>query len=529
MATKSASKRRRLERQARTGKVRPVDAPNPEAKPIAARGGRLRMAVTHPDGTRYEVRHMSDREEPVYLFTALSDSGSDSEVWIQLAKPGEFRGHPQGAFKLDAAVFSTLIQNFRANENGEIPIDFEHASEMPPQAGSIPFAGAPAQGWIRDLKVEGGALMALVKWGDTAREYIRSGQYKYISPAIRWKAKDRKTGAERGPTLTSAGLTNQPFLDGMLPLAASDKGIGEAGYFAPTTLMGPGCYSSNEYMPAIRAALRLPELATATEASEHLARLRQHLDATGWDVNGISHGVKVSDYMMPLRELVKPSMGTTWEQVIDLVEDLIDAALDEHEIEWHGGNAVAEAAEMSARQPGEQPGETQTMSDKNQDAAVTLLAAKDTEISTLTLKVTGLETEKSTLSARVTELEAQLGKIENDKITADVDAAFETYASKLGLKAEHKPHMLSMRKSTPEAFAAMYPVVPATQRHLLSNFTNSARNADVRAPRVQADAPEQVQTLSARDLSLKIQRERGCSLATAQNEAMRILNSRRAG
>lgn len=522
MASKSSSKRRRLERQARLVKTREPTAP------VAPRGGRLRMAVTHPDGTRYEVRHMSDKDINVYLFTALSDKGSDGEVWIQLAKPGEFRGHGQGAFRLDSSVFSTLIDNFRANENGEIPIDFEHASEMPPQAGSIPFSGAPAQGWIRDLKVQDGNLMALVKWGELARDYIRKGEYKYISPAIRWKSKDRKTGAERGATLTSAGLTNQPFLDGMMPLAASDKNLiagcrmaSDAEASSLSTVAR--CYSSDEYMPAIRAALKLPELATASEMSEHIVRLREHLEAAGWDANGISHGVKLADYLLPLRELVKPSMGTTWEQVIDLVEDLIDAALDEHEIEWHGGSAVAESAEMSAK---ENIGETM---DKNDSAAVSLLAAKETEISTLTLKVTGLEAEKSTLSARVTELEAKLGKIADAEIEKDVEVAFSTYASKFGLKAEHKPHMLSMRKGTPEAFAAMYPVVEPSQRHLLSNFTGNARNAESRETRVATDSPAQVQTMSARDLAMQIQRQRRCSLATAQNEALRIVNASKRG
>jgi hypothetical protein len=171
------------------------------------------------------------------ILNALTDAGTDEEpkpVWVQLARQGSFAGHPQGKpFRLDLRTFNTMIANFRANKDGELPIDFEHASEQDPTEGSIPSGGAPAQGWIVDLAIrDDGNLYALVQWGALARQYIREGKYKFISPAFHLQSKNRETGEPTGPYLSSAALTNQPFLDGMQPLAARATALGFTGLTA---------------------------------------------------------------------------------------------------------------------------------------------------------------------------------------------------------------------------------------------------------------------------------------------------------
>lgn len=162
---------------------------------------------------------------------SASDADDDAEpVWIQLAKPGTFKGHPSGKpFTLNRSVFEQIVTNFRGNKDGRLPIDFEHASEQASSEGTIPQGGAPAQGWIVDMKIgDDGNLYAKVEWGTLARQYIREGQYRFISPAIHLRMKDRETGQDIGAYVSSAGLTNQPFLDGMRPLAARRDGGGVA-------------------------------------------------------------------------------------------------------------------------------------------------------------------------------------------------------------------------------------------------------------------------------------------------------------
>lgn len=153
------------------------------------------------------------------LLAANSASESDAPVWIQIAKQGRFLGHAAGPFELDSKVFEEIVANFRAHPE-HIPIDFEHASEQASTSGSIPTHGAPAHGWIQDMKITGPDLFGLVAWTPLARDYIRNGNYRHFSPAVRLGAKDRVTGKPIGARMTSGALTNSPFLAGMQRIAA---------------------------------------------------------------------------------------------------------------------------------------------------------------------------------------------------------------------------------------------------------------------------------------------------------------------
>lgn len=168
---------------------------------------------------------LSDEERFVTcggLVELFDPPGRSGPVWIQLAKAGAYRGHAAGPFELNATVFSDIVRNFNAQANRRIPIDFEHASELDAASGSIPTEGAPAQGWIVDLDNRGDSLWGLVEWLEPARTYIREKKYRWFSPAIRFNSRDRVTGARIGARMSSGALTNNPFLDGMAPMAAKD-------------------------------------------------------------------------------------------------------------------------------------------------------------------------------------------------------------------------------------------------------------------------------------------------------------------
>lgn len=167
----------------------------------------------------------------------------NAPVWEQIAKEGEYKGHASGEFTLDAQVFADIIKNFRAHpsyraadvrtpwtEGGDnsnsgrvIPWDFHHANEAAPT--SVAVQGAPAQGWVLDLKTEQGpdglTLWALTDWLEPARTYIRNGQYQWSSVAIWPDSHDAVTGKPIGTYLSSVAITNDPFIQGMQPLAAS--------------------------------------------------------------------------------------------------------------------------------------------------------------------------------------------------------------------------------------------------------------------------------------------------------------------
>lgn len=188
-----------------------------ETKPVKKRRRKVGVRVT-TDGD-IEVRHLRHIEGPAVALADGAGAGS-GPTWNQIAHHGEFKGHAAGPFRMGDDTFDEIIENFRATKNRRIPVDFEHASEVAASEGSIPHTGAPAQGWVTQLEKRGNQLWGLFSWLEPARTYVREGRYPFLSPAIRFRSRDRVTGEPTGARLTSVGLVTQPFLDGMQPLAA---------------------------------------------------------------------------------------------------------------------------------------------------------------------------------------------------------------------------------------------------------------------------------------------------------------------
>lgn len=156
----------------------------------------------------------------------------DGPQWEQIGKAGTWQGYPSGPLQLTEAIFDQLIRNFRAHpsyEAGEdgigiarvIPWDFDHAS----QKGNPAVEGAPAQAWVLELEKRqvGGelALFALTEWLEPAKSYVREGKYAWASMVLWGDQVDPVSGDPIGWLLTSVALTNDPFIQGMQPLAAS--------------------------------------------------------------------------------------------------------------------------------------------------------------------------------------------------------------------------------------------------------------------------------------------------------------------
>lgn len=484
----------------------------------------LRMRIGN-DGS-YEVHHLaSDAAAPEFgESVALTDAANlkdASPVWIQVAKVGQFAGHPAGAFRLDEKVFGEIVYNFRATQNKRIPIDFEHASEAEATAGSIPVDGAPAQGWIVDLDNRGpGGLWALVEWGDKAREYIRSGAYRYISPAVRFNSKDRVTGQTVGARLTSAGLTNQPFLDGMQPLAAKDKPM------LNTPMMKAG-----DFMPALRTALRLPELATHAECADQLGRLRtmcQMAEKAGASPMGIHEGVDLGGYISPLRSLMSMPSHAKLHELLDAVEEMIEAAMERHEIEHHAGEHDDEDEE--GPESGPLSSTMSAMADRQETAAMAddkITTNKDTDALAVALKDEqakreAAEARAAEASLKMRDLEATVAALKaNDEARAKADAerkaaeeearvteTIAVYSDKKGISEADRPDLLVMLRANKESFDRLYPRVPAAQMHLLRNLTASKVTASVQMSSKRPDVPGHVAPAAASQTSEGVMRGR---------------------
>lgn len=148
---------------------------------------------------------------------------------IQLFPSGEFAardGRPAtlkdckiAAWRLTPEDARALVARWRERRT-PVVVDYEHQTHNSAQNGQP----APAAGWITDLSTETDGLYAAVEWTPRAREYIRAGEYRFISPTFVF---DRKSGAVLD--LLSAALTNYPALDGMQPAQAkrAPAGTGE--------------------------------------------------------------------------------------------------------------------------------------------------------------------------------------------------------------------------------------------------------------------------------------------------------------
>ncbi len=504
-------------------------APATVERPMGRRRGlQMRVGLGADGKHTLEIMHASDiRCDGVELPVSMADTAT-GPVWIQLAKVGTFRGHPAGPFELTPAIFTEICANFNATANLRIPIDFEHASEQPSAEGSIPQEGAPAQGWITQLDNRGmDGLWGLVEWLEPARSYILDRKYRYFSPAIRFGAKDRVSGRPIGARMTSGALTNSPFLDGLAPLAARDN---PAGAVMSDDQIPLGDH--HEFMRRMRTCMRLADLATPEEMRDHLNRLRAYTDDAEHPDAEI-HGVKLGEYIHPLRALMAMPAHSTAEEIFDAVEAMIDAAIERHEAIHHVTAADSE------------PEETDMPPTTASDSALaiqlgeanTSLKTLSDEKATLTLRLTKAESDASAAAAVIAAKDAEIvalrdaaTKRDAAALDARVDEAFDTYKDAQKLSPDHRVMMRLTAASDPVTFDKLYPRMAPNQRHLLANLSGSRTPTAATAPHQMGDkqpqtAPGGAIPMSAADhatLHRRLMSEKGMGNEEATTVAFKV-------
>lgn len=197
------------------------------------------------------------------------DAGAGNIIDIQLTpvgafKPSDGRDMPVDAWRIDAAIAARVIERFKQRRNPAV-LDYEHQTLRKEDNGQP----APAAGWLRALQWrEGSGLWATVELTERAVEYIRAGEYKYISPVFFF---DPQTGEVL--TIQMAAFTNTPAIDGMEPLAL--RAAATFGFTTDETHEEP----SMKLLAAILAALALPQTTTEDQAIAALTAVKPKLDA----------------------------------------------------------------------------------------------------------------------------------------------------------------------------------------------------------------------------------------------------------
>lgn len=179
---------------------------------------------------------------------------ADGTLWSHAATLGEF---VQGdvAFSIDADTLERIVANFATGYPQKVPVDYEHETAVKDvnralvpyttRAGEIVEVRAvltaadllpEMQAQIdaekaRAAKLGSARTVALdplglwVRWAPTQRalSMVKAREVTEMSVVIAWDYPNKTTGAGQGPTLLSVALTNTPFLDTMIPVAASRR------------------------------------------------------------------------------------------------------------------------------------------------------------------------------------------------------------------------------------------------------------------------------------------------------------------
>ena len=138
----------------------------------------------------------------------------------------------KGEFDVDEESLR-LMKAEIARHGVDVVVDYEHQT--------LDGVQAPAAGWVKDLSIQDGHIVAKVEWTDRAAAYLKNREYRYLSPVITVRKADNKATG-----LHSLALTNTPAIAGMTPIVNS------------STFQG-GETNMNELIKKIAAALGLGE------------------------------------------------------------------------------------------------------------------------------------------------------------------------------------------------------------------------------------------------------------------------------
>lgn len=288
----------------------------------------------------------------------LADVADESPKWVQVANAGDYRGYVGGRFVFDDVVFDQIIANLHAHPSyvagadgvgtaDVIPWDFNHASEA--FAGDVAVDGTPAQGWVRELQKrqgpDGPQLFALTNWLEPAKSYVRDGKYKWASVVVGFDCRDPKTNTNVGAIMASVALTNQPFIEGMMPLVASKQGAAMSGKQQGQRVAGQYWYgdkatSAEDALRLIRNMLELPQTADLGVILGQLANLQ------AWSLGTSSPplGVDLDQLVSNLRCILNLPALTSTAEVFAESNKLLSSLLDQQAAEENESTPAVPAA-----------------------------------------------------------------------------------------------------------------------------------------------------------------------------------------
>ena len=78
----------------------------------------------------------------------------------------------KGEFDVDEGSFRAMKAQI-AQRGVDLVVDYEHQT--------LKGVEAPAAGWVKELKLEDGNIVAVVEWTPRGAEYLKNKEYRYLS------------------------------------------------------------------------------------------------------------------------------------------------------------------------------------------------------------------------------------------------------------------------------------------------------------------------------------------------------------
>lgn len=138
------------------------------------------------------------------FFLVCKEIGGEVPAEIQVIPHG-FHKTPKGDFLCDKESADLVLREFESRVN-DMVTDYEHQT--------LSGVEAPAAGWIKGLVDKGAdGIWAKIEWTERAKGYIKNKEYRYVSPVFLVRKTDKRV-----LNLINVALTNQPNIDGMVPI-----------------------------------------------------------------------------------------------------------------------------------------------------------------------------------------------------------------------------------------------------------------------------------------------------------------------
>lgn len=143
----------------------------------------------------------------------FDDAGNGNySKWIQAMPLGKYMHPMHGVIDITPERVARFADNVNKGVRGQaLDIDYDHKQH-----------NGKAAGWVKSAEARPDGLWILVEWVKDAWEDIKTGAYRYFSPEFVDEWVHPATQSKFSDVLFGGGITNRPFLKGILPINLSE-------------------------------------------------------------------------------------------------------------------------------------------------------------------------------------------------------------------------------------------------------------------------------------------------------------------